>query len=299
LAQAEAAVHGTTVEKVHFHEVGAVDSIADIVGSAIGWNLLGVDQIHCSPIPTGTGSVKIAHGTVAIPAPATAELLRGVPLAPCAVPAELTTPTGAAIAATLTDHFGALPAMQIESIGYGAGTRDLEDRPNLLRLLLGTTGERGGEDHFQTDHVWVLETNLDDVPGEWVAYCTQALLDAGALDVYTTPIQMKKGRPAVKLSVLCREEQIGRLEPIIFSETASLGIRRWLSQRHVLPRRQAEVTTPWGAVQGKVAAPAGGDEMFSPEYEACRRLAATSGRSLREIYQAAQQAFDLSRDRQR
>ncbi len=295
LGQAEAKVHGTTIEKVHFHEVGAVDSIADIVGSAIGWDLLGAERLYCSPIPTGTGTVMIAHGTVSVPAPATAELLKGIPLAPCSVPAELTTPTGAAIAATLADEFGALPALQIESIGYGAGTRDLDDRPNVLRLIVGSAESAElAPPSVECDHVWVLETNLDDVPGEWIAYCSQVLLDAGALDVYTTPIQMKKGRPGVTLSVLCHSDLIGPLESIVFAETGSLGIRRWPAQRHILPRRAHRVQTSWGEVVGKIAVLAGGRERFSPEYESCRQLAATTGQPLGDIYRAAQQAFDLS-----
>ena len=171
LGEAEAKVHGTTLEKVHFHEVGAVDSIADIVGCAIGWDLLGVERIVCSPIPTGQGSVHIAHGRVSVPAPATAELLRGVPLAASTVDAELTTPTGAAIVATVVDQFGGVPALRVEAIGYGAGTRDLDDRPNVLRLLVGSSDERPDASTWDEDPVWILETNLDDIPGEWIGYC--------------------------------------------------------------------------------------------------------------------------------
>ena len=247
LGEAEAKVHGTTVEKVHFHEVGAVDSIADIVGSAIGWDLLEVDRIVCSPIPTGTGTIKIAHGRVSVPAPATAELLRQIPLAASGVEAELTTPTGAAIVATLVDQFGELPPMRIETIGYGAGTRDLEDRPNVLRLMVGRSTPS-----LEADQAWMLETNLDDVSGEWIAYCTSQLLQAGALDVYTTAVQMKKNRPAIVLSVLCQEADMHGLETIIFRETGTLGVRRWPVSRHKLPRRPHVVETPWGSVTGKV-----------------------------------------------
>lgn len=296
LGEAEAKVHGTTIEKVHFHEVGAVDSIADIVGAAIGWDLLGVERIYCSPIPTGTGTVKIAHGTVSVPAPATAELLRGIPLMSCSVAAELTTPTGAAIVATLVEQFGEIPSMQIETIGYGAGTRDLEDRPNILRLIVGELDASVVTDSCPQDLVWVLETNLDDVPGEWIAYCSQKLLDAGALDVYTTAIQMKKNRPAVTLSVLCKGSQRSDLEQIIFAETGSLGVRRWQAQRSILPRHAQSVETPWGVVAGKVAVLGDTREQFSPEFESCRQLARESGQALRDIYLAAQQAFDLSRN---
>ncbi|MFO7907456.1 MAG: nickel pincer cofactor biosynthesis protein LarC [Pirellulaceae bacterium] len=292
LGEAEAKVHGTTIEKVHFHEVGAVDSIVDIVGSAIGWDLLGVERAYCSPISTGTGTVKIAHGTVSVPAPATAELLTGLPLTPCSVPAELTTPTGAAIAATLVDEFGGWPPFRINRIGYGAGTRDLEDRPNVLRLMVGDSEEPKVNRELEQDLIWVLETNLDDVPGEWVGYCMESLLAAGALDVYTTPIQMKKNRPGVILGVLCRGGEQDRLEEIMFAETGSLGIRRWSAQRHTLRRRGQSVRTPWGIVDGKVAVFGGGRERFSPEYESCRQLAIRNGQPLRDVYEAARKTFD-------
>jgi uncharacterized protein (TIGR00299 family) protein len=289
LGEAEAKVHGTTIQKVHFHEVGAVDSIADIVGSAIGWDLLGVERLVCSPIPTGTGTIRIAHGKVSVPAPATAELLKQIPLAPSGVHAELTTPTGAAIVATLVDQFAEIPPMRIDTIGYGAGTRDLEDRPNLLRLIVGDAVTSLG-----ADQAWMLETNLDDVSGEWIAYCTSQLMEAGALDVYTTAVQMKKNRPAVVLSVLCQEADIVPLETIIFRETGTLGVRRWAVSRHKLPRKPQVVETPWGPVTGKVGVLAEGAPVFAPEYESCRSLAAGTGTPLREIYQAAIRAFNLS-----
>jgi pyridinium-3,5-bisthiocarboxylic acid mononucleotide nickel chelatase len=297
LGEAEAKVHGTTLEKVHFHEVGAIDSIADIVGTAIGWQLLGVERVVCSPVPTGQGTVQIAHGRVSIPAPATAELLTGIPLAASTVQAELTTPTGAAILATLVGQFGGLPSMRIDTIGYGAGTRDLDEQPNVLRLLVGHSDESSGDAAWQEDAVWILETNLDDVPGEWIAHCAQCLQDAGALDVYLTPIQMKKNRPAVILGVLCRAADITALERIIFAETGSLGIRRWLSYRHTLPRRPCDVETAWGRVAGKLATLGDGTLSFAPEYESCRQLAAATGRPLRDIYRAAHQAFALAPDR--
>ncbi len=287
LGEAEAKVHGTTLQKVHFHEVGAVDSIADIVGSAIAWDLLGVDRIVSSPIPTGTGFVTIAHGRVSIPAPATAELLRDIPLAASEIQAELTTPTGAAIVATIAEQFGPLPPMRIQHIGCGAGDRDLEEQPNLLRLLVGQT-----EDHPLTDQVWVLETNLDDVSGEVVGHCAERLADAGALDVYTTPIQMKKSRPAVKLTVLAAATEVEQLESILFRETGTLGIRRWQASRHKLQREAAEVETPWGTVAGKTARLADGTRRFSPEYDACRQLALEHGVPLHEVYEAARRAFE-------
>ncbi len=286
LGEAEAKVHGTTIRKVHFHEVGAVDSIADIVGSAIGLDLLGVDRIACSPIPTGTGHITIAHGRVGVPAPATAELLTGIPLEKSAIEAELTTPTGAAIVATVVDEFGPLPGLTIDAIGYGAGTRELESQANVLRLIVGTTPESQ-----QADQVWVLETNIDDVAGEVIGHCTTLLAESGALDVYTTAIQMKKNRPGVKVSVLCRAGDIAKLEKILFRETATLGIRRWLASRHKLDRRPHDVETQWGKIAGKLATLADGSTSFSPEYESCRKVAETSNVPLKQIYDEARNAW--------
>ncbi len=287
LAEVEAKVHGTTVEKVHFHEVGAVDSIADIVGAAVGWDLLSAERLIVSPIPTGTGRITIAHGECNIPAPATAELLRGIPLATSEIQAELTTPTGAAIVATLAQDFGSLPAMTIEKIGYGAGQRDLLQQANILRLLVGETTDVAQI----SDTIWVLETNLDDTTGEMIGHCITLLWDAGALDVYTTAIQMKKNRPGAKLSILCRAEKIVAMEAIVFREIGTLGIRRWLASRHVLPREIRQVATTWGPVDGKVGRLDDGSLHFAPEYESCRQLAADHLVSLREVYTAAQQAF--------
>jgi uncharacterized protein (TIGR00299 family) protein len=290
LAEAEAKVHGTTIEEVHFHEVGAADSIADVVATAVGWDLLGAQRLVASPVPTGTGRIQIAHGEFSVPAPATAELLRGVPLAASAVEAELTTPTGAAILTTLADAFGPLPAMTVEQIGYGAGQRDLAEQANVLRLLVGSS-EAAGADMVH-DQVWVLETNLDDISGEWIGHCTAQLWDAGALDVSTTAIQMKKNRPGVTITVLCRAEDADSLEGVLFRETTTLGVRRWPAVRHVLARQAHRVETPWGPVEGKVGWLAGGTARFTPEFESCRKLAHEHGLPLRDVYEAAQRAFD-------
>jgi len=290
LAEAEAKVHGTSIEKVHFHEVGAADSIADIVGAAVGWDLLGAERIVASPVATGCGRIKMAHGECSVPAPATAELLRGIPLAESAIEAELTTPTGAAILATLVDSFGPLPAMTIERIGCGAGQKDLPQQANVLRLLVGEAVEAAGG--VQADQVCVLETNLDDSSGEMIGYCTTRLWEAGALDVYTTAIQMKKGRPGVKLSVLCRPEDVASLEAILFSETSTLGVRRWLAGRHVLRRQTHAVQTEWGPIEGKVAWLADRAVRFAPEFESCRQIAAEHNLPLRVVYEKAQEAFD-------
>ena len=193
-------------------KLGAIDSIADIVGGAIAWDLLGIEKLVCSPIPTGKGQIKIAHGNVSIPAPATAELLKGIPLAQCDIESELTTPTGAAIAATLASEFGAIPSLKIETIGIGAGTKDLEEQGNVLRLIVGEQEVRKMQEQVE-----LLETNLDDVPGETVGYCIDQLFEKGALDAYSTSIQMKKNRPGILLSVLCRGEHADALKQIIFS----------------------------------------------------------------------------------
>jgi len=288
LAEAEAKVHGTTIDEVHFHEVGATDSIADVVGAAVGFDLLGVNRVVASVVPTGTGKVKVAHGLCSIPAPATAELLRGIPLAESSVRCELTTPTGAAILATLADSFGPVPPMTIRQIGYGAGQRDLDEQPNLLRLLVGEAAEAECG-----DRICVLETNLDDISGEMIGYCTTRLWEAGALDVYTTAIQMKKNRPGVKLSVLCRPEDVETIEAILFTETTTLGVRRWTAARHVLLRQPHRVQTGWGPVEGKVGWLAGGRARFAPEFESCRRIAVEHGVPLHEVYEAAGRAFDV------
>lgn len=293
LGEAEAHVHGSTLRQVHFHEVGAVDSIADIVGSAIGWDLLGVERIECSPIPTGHGFVEIAHGRVSIPAPATAELLKGIPIARSDVECELTTPTGAAIVSTIVDQFGHLPPMKIDTIAYGAGDKELETQGNILRLLVGDADESS-----VADQIWVLETNLDDTSGEIIGHCAQLLGEAGALDVYSSSIQMKKNRPGVKLTVLCWAADVQRLERILFKQTSTIGIRKWLASRHVLPREAHEVETRWGTLEGKLATLPGGAQRFSPEYEACRRISEANEVSIQTVYQEATASYLKSQGKQ-
>ena len=286
LAESEAKVHNSTIEKVHFHEVGAVDSICDIVGAAMGWDLLGVERIVCSAVPTGRGFVDIAHGRCSIPAPATAELLKGVPLAESSVECELTTPTGAAIVAALVDEFGPVPAMTIDRIGYGAGQTDLEEQANLLRLLVGETAQARSD-----EQLWVLETNLDDISGELVGHATTRLWEVGALDVYTTAIGMKKNRPGVTLSVLCDGNHVERIENILFRETTTLGVRRWRVARRRLKRETHRVETQWGAVDGMLAWLDADTARFSPEFESCRKLAEQHNVPLKAVYEAAQQAY--------
>lgn len=287
LGESEAKVHGTTLRKVHFHEVGAVDSIADIVGCAIGLDLLEVDRIVASPIALGSGTVTIAHGRVSVPAPAVAELVRGMPLQGAAVEAELTTPTGAAILASVVDSFGPIPPCTLERIGYGSGDKDFKEQPNVLRLLVGEVGNQ-----LPGDHVWVLETNLDNTSGEVIGHCVGLLLEAGALDVYTTAIHMKKNRPGVQLSVIAKPEQIGKLEKIVFRETGTLGIRRWPVSRHRLDREPTSVDTPFGAIAGKLAFVGDGPRSFAPEYESCKAAAEKHNVPLREVYDAARRAWE-------
>lgn len=286
IGEAEAHVHGTTIDKVHFHEVGAIDSIVDIVGAAIGFDLLGVDEIVASPVPTGRGRIEIAHGICPIPAPATAELLKGIPLVDLAVESELTTPTGAAILKTLVTRFSALPEMTVESIGYGAGSRDLADRANILRLFVGESTTLP-----ESDEVVQLETNLDDVTPEVIAYTKQKLFDAGAVEVFTTPIQMKKNRPGVLLAVLCRPGDLQVMENIIFTETFTFGIRRQLMQRSKRARQACVIETPFGLLQGKLGWRHGERPLFTPEFEACAKMASERRVPIREIYRVAEQSF--------
>ncbi len=286
LGEAEAHVHGTDLRKVHFHEVGAVDSIVDIVGSAVGLDLLGVERVESSPVPTGRGQVQTEHGLLSVPAPATAELLKGTPLAEATAEFEQTTPTGAAIITTVAASFGPLPAMTIEAIGIGAGTKDPKGLANVLRLMVGRTTES----EAAADRVWVCQTNLDDVPGEVIGHTTTRLLKAGALDAYVTPVIMKKNRPAAVLTFLCDESKVDELESIVFAETATLGIRRYSVLRHKRERQGLTVETPLGPVLGKLAWLDGRGPTFSPEYDDCVRIANERGVPLREVYLAAHQA---------
>ncbi len=285
LGAAEAKVHGTPIEQVHFHEVGAVDSIVDIVGIAVALNNLGIDRILASPTPTGCGTITIAHGSVSVPAPATAELLIGVPLRSSSIEAELTTPTGAAVLATLVDGFGSLPDMQISRIGYGAGHKDLAEQANILRVLIGRPVAA------EQDDVVVLETNLDDATGEQVGFAIEQLWKAGALEVFTTAIAMKKSRPGVLLSVICRPELRGTLEDRLFEHSGSLGIRRHRVSRRKLHRETIRVETPLGKVRVKVAwhwLDSGEPQCrISPEYDDCRLLATESGQTLEAVFQLA------------
>lgn len=291
IAVAEAAAHGMPLERVHFHEVGALDSIADIVGASVGLDLLGVERFTSSPVPTGTGSVKAAHGVMPVPTPGTLQLLKGVPLAPSKVEFELTTPTGAAILTAVVTEYTASPDMTVEQVGHGAGTKDFLDRPNILRLMVGTTqanpGRKAGGDS-DADTVVVLETNLDDAAPELIGYCTERLFAAGALDVFAVPAQMKKNRPGVLLTVICEPPRAIELEAILFRETATFGVRRHTAERSKLRREAVTVETPWGPVRAKRGWRADGFEVVTPEYDDCARVAREQNVPLRDVYAATQ-----------
>ncbi|HZZ82137.1 MAG TPA: nickel pincer cofactor biosynthesis protein LarC [Gemmataceae bacterium] len=284
LAVAEAAVHGMSLDEVHFHEVGALDSIADIAGSAIALDLLGVTRFTSGPVAVGSGTVKCEHGVMPVPTPATAELLKDVPLRPAPIKTELTTPTGAAILTTIVTEYVDTPPLAIERVGHGAGSKDFLEQPNLLRVFVGNASQPVNAD-WDADTIWVLETNLDDVPGEVIGYCFDQLFAAGALDVFTTPIQMKKNRPGVMLTVLAAEANLTAVETILFRETQTFGIRRRREERHKLRREIVTVETPWGPVRAKRGT-GQGRTILTPEYEDCARIARERGVPLGEVYDA-------------
>ncbi|MBM3774038.1 MAG: nickel pincer cofactor biosynthesis protein LarC [Acidobacteria bacterium] len=282
LGAVEAEIHSVPVEKVHFHEVGAVDSILDIVGACLAFELLGIERIVSSPVNLGSGTVDTEHGTLPAPAPATAALLTGRPVYSSGPAFELTTPTGAALCSTLAADFGDLPPMAVSRIGYGAGARDFAEQANVLRVLIGqTTGAA------EATSVSVLEANIDDSSPQVLAYTMERLLEAGALDVTLQPLEMKKGRPGSLLRVIARPEDREALVSMVFAETSTLGLRIYAAERRVQARRWVEVETPQGKVRMKVSA-AGA---YAPEYEDCRRLALASGVALKQIIAEANFAY--------
>ena len=291
LAEAEAEVHGIPVEKVHFHEVGAVDALVDIVGSAAALYLLKIDRIYCSPLPVGRGEVQTAHGRLPLPAPATLELLarRKVPVCGSDLDFELVTPTGAAIVTTLADSFGPLPAFNIEAVGYGAGSID-PGYPNYLRLVSGFRQSAGP---VYEEEVAVIETNIDDLNPEVFGYLMERLFEAGALDVCYTSVQMKKNRPAVQLTILSPPEKIKLLQDLVFSETSTLGLRITTARKIMRLRETKTVQTEWGPVRIKYSP--GADRRyplhFAPEYEDCHKIARLSGLPLKEVYSLAEHLF--------
>jgi len=284
LAEAEAAVHNQPVEEIHFHEVGAVDAIVDVVGACAGLHRLGVEEVYASPLPLGGGWVKAAHGMLPVPAPATAELVKGIPTYGGPVEAELVTPTGAAIITTLCRQFGPMPPMIVSQIGWGAGVRNLA-HPNLLRLFLGEPEKR-----VRDQRLSLIQTNLDDMNPELFEHLLDRLLEAGALDVFYTPIVMKKSRPATLVSVLADPGKVDALSAILFRETTALGLRVHEVSRRCLDRRWTEVDTPYGRVRVKLGLLGSETVTLAPEYEDCRRLARERGVPLKAVYEAAQAA---------
>jgi pyridinium-3,5-bisthiocarboxylic acid mononucleotide nickel chelatase len=290
LGAAEAKIHNMDIESVHFHEVGAVDAIVDIVGAAVGAEALGVEEIVCSPLNVGGGTVKCAHGVFPVPAPATVEILQGAPVYSSGMQVELLTPTGAAIVKTLATRFGAFPEMKIEKSGYGAGTRDFPGNPNVVRLVIGESAVSLSAKTTQ-DTVSVLEANLDDLNPQVFGYVMDRLLEEGALDVFGMPVQMKKNRPGTLLTVLCKPEDAAKLTQIIFSETTTLGVRRREEQRQTLARRWVSVSTLWGDVRMKIASMNGTVTNYAPEYEDCRKIATEQHVPLKTVMQAATQSY--------
>jgi pyridinium-3,5-bisthiocarboxylic acid mononucleotide nickel chelatase len=283
LAEAEATVHHTTIDQVHFHEVGAIDSIVDITGAVIALDWLGVQRVLASAVNVGSGFVRAAHGVLPVPGPATAELLKGAPTYARGNDGELTTPTGAALLATLAESFGPLPQLRVEQIGYGAGTKDLPHAPNLLRVFIGEDSTRG-----DADVITVLEANLDDMNPEWFAYAQEQLFAQGALDVFYTPIFMKKNRPATKLTVLCESSTLEPIVATLFQETSTFGVRTYEVRRQKLQRFSQMVETPYGAIAVKIGEWHGQVVQISPEYESCRQAAGGRGVPLKEVYRAAE-----------
>ena len=290
LGEAEASVHDVPLEKIHFHEVGAVDAIVDIVGACIGCEALGIQKFACSPLNVGGGSAKMAHGILPVPAPATANLLQGKPTYSNGVQRELVTPTGAAIVATLCDTFGPQPAMSVASIGYGAGSADLEGQPNVLRIMIGEAAEKAvpGFD----EEISVIEANLDDMNPQIYGYFQEKALAAGALDVYTTPVQMKKNRPGTLLTLLCKPQDANALMSLIFAETTTFGARTYSAQRRTLPRESVNVHTQYGDVRIKLSRVNGHIQHVAPEFEDCRKLAVEKNVPLQRVISDALRAYE-------
>jgi uncharacterized protein (TIGR00299 family) protein len=282
LGEAEASVHGTTIDQVHFHEVGAVDSIVDIVASQIGFHLLGIERFACSPLHVGSGTVKCDHGIMPVPAPATARLLQGIPTYGGAVDGELVTPTGAAIIRHRVTEFGPAPLMRTLAIGYGSGTKNLADRANVLRITIGESGADAGRDTIQ-----ILEANLDDMSGELLAPLVSALMDGGALDAFLTPVIGKKGRPAHVVTVLAAEDKAQALCELIFAHSTTLGVRTRTEQRFILNRAWKSVSTPWGAVRVKIGSRGESTMTTAPEYDDCLSVANAARVPVRKVYEAA------------
>jgi len=297
IAVAEGKVHGHPPEEVHFHEVGAVDSIVDIVGACVGLEMLGQPRVLAAPVVEGTGFVVCAHGRFPVPAAATLEILgaRGIPLTQCEEPHELVTPTGAALLAEFVESFGLMTGLRAQRVGYGLGTRVHRTRPNFLRAVLGDTEPSVPASHdWETDQVAVLETNLDDISAEVLGNFVELALAAGALDAHYSPVYMKKNRPGVLLTVLCRESEADRFAAMILRETSAFGVRRTVAERRKLRREWVEVATPFGSIQVKLGRLDGQVIQVAPEFESCRAAAARAQVPVREVHQKALEAYSQS-----
>jgi len=289
LGEAEASVHDVPLEKINFHEVGAVDAIVDIVGACIGFESLGIQKFACSALNVGGGTAKMAHGILPVPAPATAKLLQGKPTYSNGVQRELVTPTGAAIVSTLCDTFGPQPAMSVTSIGYGAGSADLEGQPNVVRIMIGEAAEKNvpGFD----EEIYVIEANLDDMNPQIYGYLQEKALAAGALDIYTTPVQMKKNRPGTLLTILCKPAETNALMELVFAETTTFGARTYRARRRTLPRESVNVHTQYGDVRVKLSRVNGHIQHVAPEFEDCRKLALENNVPLQRVISDALRAY--------
>ncbi|MDT7603540.1 MAG: pyridinium-3,5-bisthiocarboxylic acid mononucleotide nickel chelatase [Acidobacteriota bacterium] len=286
LAEAEARVHNIAVEKVHFHEVGAMDAIIDVVGACIGFELLGIERFVASPLHVGSGTVEMAHGRFPVPPPAVVELLRDVPTYATDIQGELLTPTGAAIISTVCESYGAQPAMRVGATGYGAGKREYERFPNVLRVMIGETDADAA-----SEKLFVVETNLDDVSPQIVGHVMERAFERGALDCYFTPVQMKKNRPGVLISILCRPAEREAIYQLLFHETTTLGVRSYEVERRALARESVLVETEFGAIRVKVARRDGRIANATPEFDDCRAAARKWDAPLRDVEAAARAAF--------
>ena len=289
LAEAEARVHNQPIETVHFHEVGALDAIIDVVGAAICFELLGIERFVSSPLHVGKGTVVMAHGTFPVPPPAVVELLKGAEFYSADITGELVTPTGAAIISTLCDEYGPIPKLKLAATGYGAGTRTYENFPNALRVLIGDDFQSAADP--ATEQLWMLETNIDDSSPQVLGHVMERVFALGALDCYFTPVQMKKNRPGVLLSVLCRNEDRGALTELLFAETTTLGVRAYEVERRALARQIVSIETQYGPIDVKVAHLNGHIVKQMPEYEQCRQAALRAGVPLRAIEDAVRLAL--------
>ena len=295
LGEAEAHVHQVPIEKIHFHEVGAVDSIIDIAGAAIGFELLGIDEFACSAFDVGGGQVATEHGLLPVPAPATVELLRGAPTHSSGIQRELVTPTGAAIATTLATRYAEIPPMTLRGVGYGAGAANLAEKPNVLRLLVGERGERETGEYWGTP-VTVIETNVDDMSPQIYGYFVERAVAAGALDVFSTPAQMKKNRPGLLVTLLSEPEHTARLIDLIFRETTTIGVRTYEVRRKTLERQFVPVATQFGNIRMKVSHMNGSILNATPEYDDCQRIAAERGVPLKQVIAAASFEFQKQKE---